>query len=179
MSIHIKTPRSIVAHTTGAGGAPGIWGKSDHSDSPNDFRHQRGAITCPLRAQTQTHSGGKTLMSIGQLAILTVVAVASLRSLPAMADYGLASVLLYLIPAVFFLVPTALVSAELATGWKGGVYVWGARSLRQSRWIRGHLAAVDPERGVVPDSDLLYRSKPVVRIRFPARWATTAYTWPW
>ena len=63
-------------------------------------------------------------MSIGQLAILTVVAVASLRSLPAMADYGLASVLLYLIPAVFFLVPTALVSAELATGWKGGVYVW-------------------------------------------------------
>lgn len=63
-------------------------------------------------------------MSIGQLAILTVVAVASLRSLPAMADYGLASVLLYLIPAVFFLVPTALVSAELVTGWKGGVYVW-------------------------------------------------------
>lgn len=63
-------------------------------------------------------------MSVGQLAILTVVAVASLRSLPAMADYGLASVLLYLIPAVLFLVPTALVAAELATGWKGGVYVW-------------------------------------------------------
>ena len=56
--------------------------------------------------------------------MLTVVAVASLRSLPAMADYGLASILLYLIPAVVFLVPTALVAAELATGWKGGVYVW-------------------------------------------------------
>ena len=39
-------------------------------------------------------------------------------------DYGLASILLYLIPAVVFLVPTALVAAELATGWKGGVYVW-------------------------------------------------------
>lgn len=63
-------------------------------------------------------------MSVGQLAMLTVVAVASLRSLPAMADYGLASILLYLIPAVFFLVPAALVAAELATGWKGGVYVW-------------------------------------------------------
>ena len=64
------------------------------------------------------------MMTVSQLAMLTVVAVASLRSLPAMADYGLASILLYLIPAVVFLVPTALVAAELATGWKGGVYVW-------------------------------------------------------
>lgn len=56
------------------------------------------------------------MMTVSQLAMLTVVAVASLRSLPAMADYGLASILLYLIPAVVFLVPTALVAAELATG---------------------------------------------------------------
>jgi putative glutamate/gamma-aminobutyrate antiporter len=63
-------------------------------------------------------------MSVGQLAMLTLVAVASLRSLPAMASYGLSSVLLYLIPAVLFLIPTALVAAELATGWKGGVYTW-------------------------------------------------------
>lgn len=48
------------------------------------------------------------MMTVSQLAMLTVVAVASLRSLPAMADYGLASILLYLIPAVVFLVPTAL-----------------------------------------------------------------------
>ena len=51
------------------------------------------------------------MMTVSQLAMLTVVAVASLRSLPAMADYGLASILLYLIPAVVFLVPTALVAA--------------------------------------------------------------------
>jgi amino acid transporter len=41
-----------------------------------------------------------------------------------MAVFGLASVLLYVIPAVVFLVPAALVSAELASGWKGGVYNW-------------------------------------------------------
>jgi amino acid transporter len=41
-----------------------------------------------------------------------------------MAQNGLSSVLMYLIPAVFFLVPTALVGAELATTYKGGVYVW-------------------------------------------------------
>jgi amino acid transporter len=41
-----------------------------------------------------------------------------------MAVFGLASVALYVIPAVVFLVPASLVSAELASGWKGGVYNW-------------------------------------------------------
>lgn len=56
--------------------------------------------------------------------MLTVVTVASLRSLPAMGTYGLGSITLFVIPAIVFLVPTALVAAELATGWKGGVYTW-------------------------------------------------------
>jgi len=38
--------------------------------------------------------------------------------------FGLPSVVLYVIPALVFLVPAALVSAELASGWKGGVYNW-------------------------------------------------------
>lgn len=75
----------------------------------------------------------RSYLGMGQLAVLTVVAVASLRSLPAMAVYGLGSVTLYLIPAIFFLVPTALVAAELATGWKGGVYVW-VREALGNRW---------------------------------------------
>jgi len=41
-----------------------------------------------------------------------------------MAVFGLASVVLYVIPAIVFLVPASLVSAELASGWKGGVYNW-------------------------------------------------------
>ncbi|MCT1365487.1 MULTISPECIES: amino acid permease [Microbacterium] len=73
------------------------------------------------------------VLGIGQLALLTLVVVASLRSLPAMAIYGLGSIMLYLIPAVLFLVPTALVAAELATGWKGGVYVW-VREALGNRW---------------------------------------------
>ncbi|SPF68267.1 Amino acid/polyamine transporter I [Propionibacterium ruminifibrarum] len=72
-------------------------------------------------------------MSVFNLAMLTVVAVASLRSLPAMASYGLASVLLFVIPAVLFLIPTALVAAELATGWKGGVFIW-VREAFGERW---------------------------------------------
>ncbi len=72
-------------------------------------------------------------LGVFQLAILTLVVVASLRSLPAMAVYGLGSVTLYIIPAILFLIPTALVAAELATGWKGGVYVW-VREAFGNRW---------------------------------------------
>ncbi|MCH3967870.1 MAG: amino acid permease [Atopobiaceae bacterium] len=63
-------------------------------------------------------------MSVPQIAIMTTISVASLRSLPAMAENGLSSVIMYLVPAFLFLLPTALVAAELATTFKGGIYVW-------------------------------------------------------
>ncbi|MGM7647326.1 APC family permease [Nocardia sp. JW2] len=58
------------------------------------------------------------------LALMTTSSVASLRSAPTMAVYGLACVFLYIVPAVLFLMPTSLVAAELASGWDGGVYKW-------------------------------------------------------
>ncbi|UGT39945.1 APC family permease [Nocardia yamanashiensis] len=58
------------------------------------------------------------------LALMTTSSVASLRAAPTMAVYGLACVFLYLIPALLFLLPTAFVAAELASGWNGGVYKW-------------------------------------------------------
>src|SRR4051812_25630018 len=75
----------------------------------------------------------RNYLSLFNVAMLTIVAVVSLRSLPTMATYGLGSVTLYIIPAVLFLVPTALVAAELATGWNGGVYVW-VREAMGNRW---------------------------------------------
>jgi amino acid transporter len=58
------------------------------------------------------------------LALLTVGSVGDLGSAPTLAVFGLASVVLYVIPAAVFLVPASLVSAELASGWAGGVYNW-------------------------------------------------------
>ena len=55
---------------------------------------------------------------------MTTASVASLRPAPTMAVYGLAAIFLYLVPAIVFLLPTSLISAELASGWKGGVYKW-------------------------------------------------------
>ena len=63
------------------------------------------------------------------LALMTTSSVASLRPAPTMAVYGLASVFLYLVPAIVFLLPTSLVAAELASGWKGGVYNWVATGI--------------------------------------------------
>ncbi len=63
------------------------------------------------------------------LALMTTSSVASLRPAPTMAVYGLASVFLYIVPAIVFLLPTSLVSAELASGWKGGVYNWVATGI--------------------------------------------------
>ncbi|MFF2329827.1 MULTISPECIES: APC family permease [unclassified Streptomyces] len=68
-------------------------------------------------------------MSWVTLALMTTASVASLRSAPTMAVYGLACVFLYLLPAIVFLMPTALVSAELASGWNGGVYRWVSEGL--------------------------------------------------
>ncbi|GAA1752179.1 putative glutamine/gamma-aminobutyrate antiporter GadC [Luedemannella helvata] len=77
-----------------------------------------------------TSTGSKTpstaKITVIGLALLNIVAVVSLRGLPAEAEYGLSSIFYYLFAAVFFLVPVSLVAAELATGWpeKGGVFRW-------------------------------------------------------
>ena len=55
---------------------------------------------------------------------MTVGSVGDLGSSPAMAVFGLASVFLYVLPALVFLIPTSLVSAELASGWSDGVFNW-------------------------------------------------------
>ncbi len=76
------------------------------------------------RTQNQAKNAGK--ITIFGLATLNIVAVVSLRGLPAEAEYGLSSIFYYVFAAVFFLVPVSLVAAELATGWpeKGGVFRW-------------------------------------------------------
>jgi glutamate:GABA antiporter len=66
----------------------------------------------------------RTLIRWPQLAVLTVASIGSLGSAPALAVFGLASVFLYVLPALVFLLPVSLVAAELSSGWPGGVYNW-------------------------------------------------------
>ena len=71
---------------------------------------------------------GKTAkLSVATLAIMNVTAVVSLRGLPAEAEYGISSAFYYLFAALVFLIPTALVAAELAAMFsnkQGGVFRW-------------------------------------------------------
>ncbi len=78
----------------------------------------------PSAPKPRTRAPSAPKLSWLALALLTVGSVGDLGSAPAMAVLGLASVALYVIPAIVFLVPASLVSAELASGWSGGVYNW-------------------------------------------------------
>jgi amino acid transporter len=78
----------------------------------------------PAVATERVSVAGPAFIAWTALALMTVSSVASLRPAPTMAVYGLAAVFLYVLPAIVFLIPTALVSAELASGWNGGIYRW-------------------------------------------------------
>jgi len=58
--------------------------------------------------------------------MLNLSVMASLRNLPIVSEYGFGSAFFYLLVALVFLFPAALISAELATGWSetGGIYIW-------------------------------------------------------
>ncbi len=68
----------------------------------------------------------KHALSVFSLTMITVGSVDSIRNLPATAMFGSQLIAFFILGALFFLIPTALVSAELASGWpkQGGVYVW-------------------------------------------------------
>ncbi len=72
-----------------------------------------------------TPSAKPNTMGMLTLVLVTSALFLTLRNLPSMADTGLKMVFFNGIAAFAFLIPVALVSAELATGWpKNGVYHW-------------------------------------------------------
>lgn len=60
------------------------------------------------------------------LAMITAAAIISLRNLPTSAVLGMSSIFYFAVASIGFLIPTALVTAELATAWPeaGGAYLW-------------------------------------------------------
>ncbi|KTC76845.1 APC family permease [Legionella brunensis] len=71
-------------------------------------------------------SSRKHALTIFSLTMITVGSVDSIRNLPATALFGSQLISFFILGALFFLIPTALVSAELASGWakQGGIYIW-------------------------------------------------------
>lgn len=71
-------------------------------------------------------SSKKHALTIFSLTMITVGSVDSIRNLPATALFGSQLIAFFFLGALFFLIPTALISAELASGWpkQGGIYIW-------------------------------------------------------
>lgn len=66
------------------------------------------------------------LLGVFSLTMINVCAIQSLRNLAIMAETGWASIFFYLLSALLFFIPAALVAAELAGAFPsaGGVYTW-------------------------------------------------------
>ena len=68
----------------------------------------------------------KRVLGVFSLAMITAGSVDSIRNLPATALFGSSLIFFFIFAALFFLLPSALVAAELASTSKdqGGVYAW-------------------------------------------------------
>lgn len=74
-------------------------------------------------------------LGVFTLIMINLIAVGSLRSLSLTAVYGFSLVFFYLAAALFFFIPSILITMELATTWPttGGPYIW-IREAFGSHW---------------------------------------------
>jgi amino acid transporter len=72
------------------------------------------------------HPSSKKILGSFTLAMIAVVAIIDLRSLPMMASYGFSAIFIYTLAAILFFIPSGLVCAELSTrvAAPGGMYTW-------------------------------------------------------
>lgn len=85
-----------------------------------------GFLAMPKNYERNAMNAKKHTLSIFSLTMITVGSVDSIRNLPATALFGSQLIAFFILGAFCFLIPTALVSAELASGWpkQGGIYIW-------------------------------------------------------
>ncbi|MBO5630056.1 MAG: amino acid permease, partial [Aeriscardovia sp.] len=89
----------------------------------------QGGVPYPTVRETATNK--PATMSMLALAMMNIANMAGIGNDVQMAFYGLSSVTYYILGAVFFFIPTALVAAELATTWsrRGGIFLWVGEAL--------------------------------------------------
>ncbi|PCI93312.1 amino acid permease [Candidatus Aerophobetes bacterium] len=77
----------------------------------------------------------KKVLGVFQLVMINVIAVDSIRSLAISAEYGFSLVFFYILAGITFFIPSALISAELGSGWPntGGIYIW-VREAFGNKW---------------------------------------------
>ena len=82
-------------------------------------------VSAPSQGKATVKRAAK--LGVSALVIMNIVAVVSLRGLPAEATYGISSAFYYLFAAIVFLIPVSLIAAELAAMFpfqQGGMFRW-------------------------------------------------------
>jgi len=89
-------------------------------------------LTDQSKIQTTNNSNK---IGVFTLVMISAALIVSVRNLPMLAETGFHMIFYGLIAVLAFLLPVALVSAELATGWpkQGGVYAWVGEAFGE-RW---------------------------------------------
>jgi glutamate:GABA antiporter len=69
-------------------------------------------------------------MTLFVFTMITIATIISIRNFPSMALVGWGGITFNILAIVMYLIPAALVAAELATGWpeEGGIYPWAKRA---------------------------------------------------
>ena len=90
---------------------------------PDNPAEAHGAPYPQVRLTRSTKSATMSMMA---LAMMNIAMLAGVGNDVQMAFYGLSSVTYYILGAILFFIPTALVAAELATTWsrRGGIFRW-------------------------------------------------------
>lgn len=70
-------------------------------------------------------------ISVFVLTMMNLATILSIKNWPFAAEFGFSSLFFILLAVLTFFIPSALVSAELATGWpqQGGIFVWVKEAL--------------------------------------------------
>ncbi len=67
----------------------------------------------------------KRTLTASTIALINLCAICNIKNFPLLAEYGLSVILYLALASIFFFIPVALVSAELASGWpERGIYTW-------------------------------------------------------
>ena len=80
----------------------------------------------PVNGGNPAVKSEKGSLSTLSLAMINIITVICLKNLTLTADYGLGSITIYILVTIGFVLPVALVAAELASTWpaSGGIYRW-------------------------------------------------------
>ncbi len=74
------------------------------------------------------------VLTASMLALMNVSAICNIKNFPVLAEYGFSIIVCLIFASIGFLIPVALVAAELATGWPDrGIYTWVKEGLGP-RW---------------------------------------------